>query len=109
MSEDVARAVVESAEATGLHAPVPTLILELQTLLGGMAANAIAATKRGRTPFRPDEAWASRLGDLAFGVYLIADQSGVDLDTAVLRRAESLKRQAQAAAKDDRGWPFEEH
>lgn len=106
---DLSRAVVESAEAAGLHAPVPTLILELQTLVGAMAANAIGATNRGRTPFRPDEQWSSRLGDLAYGVFLIADQSGVDLDSAVLRRADLLHRQAQArAAQEQAGWPFEE-
>ncbi|MGH8863018.1 MAG: hypothetical protein ACRDVG_17570 [Jatrophihabitantaceae bacterium] len=83
MSADLSHTVARSADAAELHAPVPTLLLELQTLLGTLAANVAAQTNRGRKPFRPGPDWAPRLGELAYGVYLLADQTGVDVDKAV--------------------------
>jgi hypothetical protein len=104
------QAVAVSGDAADLHAPVPTLLLELQTLVGSMTASVNRATDRGRRPFRPPPEWASLLGDLAYGVYLLADQSGVDVDSAVRRTAANLHQQgAQARAADAQGWPFEAH
>lgn len=100
--------VARSADAAGLHAPVPTLLLELQTLLGALSANVTAATDRGRRPFRPGSDWAPRLGELAYGVYLLADQTAVDVPEIVTATAKRLADQAeQARAREQSGWPFE--
>ncbi|WP_375493792.1 hypothetical protein [uncultured Jatrophihabitans sp.] len=100
--------VARSADAAELHATAPTLLLELQTLLGAMAATATAGTERGRRPFRPTADWSQQLGELAYGVYLLADQTGVELDDVVSTTARrTAERGARAKAADEQGWPFE--
>lgn len=105
---DVQQTVGRSADAADLHATAPALLLELQTGVGGLAAAASSGTARGRRPFRPDAEWERRLAEVAFGVYLLADQTGVQLDRAVLALAESVRRGAQAraaTAPPDDDWP----
>jgi hypothetical protein len=102
---DLSQAVAHSADAADLHAPVPTLLLELQTLLGTLAATVAAETNRGRKPFRPGADWAQRLGELGYGIYLLADQTGVDLGAAVAATAHRVRGAArpgtEPVARDD--------
>lgn len=108
MTGDLQARVAQSADLAELHAPVPTLLLELQTLLGALSATVTAATDRGRRPFRPGHDWANRLGELAYGVFLLADQSGVNVAEAVELTAQHLELRGQAAkAESEHGWPFE--
>ena len=108
MTGDLQARVAQSADLAELHAPVPTLLLELQTLLGALSATVTAATDRGRRPFRPDHDWGNRLGELAYGVFLLADQSGVNVAEAVELTAQHLELRGQAAkAESEHGWPFE--
>jgi len=105
---DVQQVVAQSADAADLHAPVPTLLLEVQTLLGSLSATVTTITDRGRRPFRPPPDWPTRLGELAYGVYLLADQTGVDVTQVVTKTADNLHAHArQLQAGDERGWPFE--
>jgi hypothetical protein len=104
---DLQARVAQSADVAELHAPVPTLLLELQTLLGALSATVTAGTDRGRRPFRPDQDWANRLGELAYGVFSLADQTAVDLANAVELTAQHLELRGQAAkAQSEEGWPF---
>lgn len=105
---DLQQVVAQSADAADMHGTVPTLLLELQTLLGSLTATVTASTDRGRRPFRPGPDWPARLGDLAYGVYLLADQTGVDVAQAVASTAGQLTVRAQQAAQQAQtGWPFE--
>lgn len=97
MSGELSQAVARSADAAELHAPVPTLLLELQTLLGALSATVAAETNRGRKPFRPGPEWPQRLGELAYGVYLLADQTGVDVDLSVAQTADRVGANARPA------------
>ncbi len=107
MNIDLQQAVAESADAADLHATVPTLLLELQTLLGALTATVTTGTERGRRPFRPGPDWPMRLGELAYGVYLLADQTGVDVAQAVTSTAGQLwQRAQQVQAGSNGGWPF---
>ncbi len=102
------QAVARSSDAAELHASVQTLLLESQTGLGALAAAVTASTERGRRPFRPDAEWASRLGEVAYGLFLLADQSGVDLEDAVLLTSRHIQARGQRAQDDDdTSWPFE--
>lgn len=104
---DVQARVAQSADAADLHATVPTLLLELQSLLGTLTATVTTETDRGRRPYRPGPNWNHRLGELAYGVYLLADQTGVDVANAVELTAQQLEmRGRQAKAADQHGWPF---
>jgi hypothetical protein len=88
---DLHQVVNASADAADLHAPVPTLLLELQTLLGNLSASVSRATNRGRGPFRPTNEWTTQVGELAFLVYVLADQSGIDLNSVVPVVAKELE------------------
>jgi len=103
--------VASSADAADMHATVPTLLLELQTLLGSLTATVNASTARGRRPYRPGPDWPARLGDLAYGVYLLADQTGVDVERLVRQTSDNLRSQraGRAGAGEAAGWPFEAH
>jgi hypothetical protein len=106
---DLQARVAYTADIAQLHAPVPTLLLELQSLLGALSATVTNETERGRRPFRPGPQWSQRLGELAYGVYLLADQTGVGVAEAVEVTAQHLEmRGRQAKAADEHGWPFEE-
>lgn len=107
MSSELSRLVAHSADAAELHAPVPTLLLELQTLLGTLASTVSTETNRGRKPFRPGPDWPMRLGELGYGVFLLADQTGVDLPAAVAATAQGVSAHGQQRlATDD--WPLPE-
>jgi hypothetical protein len=99
--------VARSADAAGLHASVSTLLLELLSELGALASTATAATERGRGPFRPRPSWAGQLGQLGYRVYLLADQTGIDLAAEVREVAESTYRNASDAQEEETGWPFD--
>jgi hypothetical protein len=101
VSDDLSQAVAHSADAAELHAPVPTLLLELQTVLGTLAATVASETARGRKPFRPGPDWAGRLGELAYGVYLLADQTGVDVAQVVAATAHRVAGNARPAPHND--------
>src|ERR1700759_5508811 len=98
MTGELTQAVARSADAAELHAPVPTLLLELQTLLGTLTATVAAETNRGRKPFRPGPDWPQRLGELAYGVYLLADQTGVQVGDVVVETANRIATNARPAA-----------
>ena len=108
MSSELSRAVAHSADTAELHAPVPALLLELQTLLGTLAATVTRETERGRRPFRPGPDWPMRLGELGYGVYLLADQTGVDLEQAVGGTAHGISARAPQPAPADQSWPLPE-
>jgi hypothetical protein len=101
--------VAETADRLGLHATPATLLLDLQARVGALADDVIRATEHGRRPFRPSREWEVLLGDLAFALVTLADQTGVDTDRAVRVAADRLYRsamgrqQAQPAAES---WPF---
>ncbi|HEU5008386.1 MAG TPA: hypothetical protein VFT67_15530 [Jatrophihabitantaceae bacterium] len=107
--ESLTEVVTRTADAAELHAPVPTLLLELQSLLGLLTATVTDATDRGRRPFRPTPDWPDRFGDLAYAVYLLADQSGVDVDAAVRAAAANVQHRLQRGAQQapsQADWPF---
>ena len=102
---EIQQLVAQSSDAADLHATAPALLLELQTQLGILAATATRATERGRRPFRPTGDWASRLGELAYGIYLLADQTGVDIGSEIATVALLQQRRAeQNSAEAD--WPL---
>jgi hypothetical protein len=108
VSSELQNRVAQSGDVADLHATVPVLMLELQSLLGALAATVTGASDRGRLPFRADQEWQNRLGEFAYGVYLLADQTGVDLAEAVELTAQHLETRGRAAQKQsEQGWPFE--
>ena len=47
------------------------------------------------------------MGELAYGIYLLADQSGVNVEEAVTATANNLHRQGQQAQSgSETDWPF---
>ena len=98
--------VAEATDNAGLGATATELLLELQFRLGSLAAVASDSTGRGRRPFRPDDSWHLALSRMAFDLYVLADQTGVDLDVAVRTIAAQADQMAAEAAVDNSEWPF---
>lgn len=107
---DLPAAVAHAVDQAALGASAPALLLEAQANLGLLAARAGQLTNRGVRPFRPDGEWAHALGQLAFTIYNLADQTGVELDGAIRVIAAEHVARAAAAQRDDAagGWPFAE-
>lgn len=106
-SRDLISAVTIAADEAQLHAPAPTMLLEVLTLLGELAAAATAATEHGRRPFRADPQWDAALGALGFAIYNLADQTGVDIASAILSHAAQLGQRAADRSRDEpAAWPF---
>lgn len=91
---DLQANIAQVADRLGLHATAPVLTLGLVTDVGRLADEALAATSFGRRPFRPTDAWAQRLAEVAFTMINLADQTGVDLDAAL--RATLARYQASS-------------
>lgn len=81
--DDLQAVVARAADRTGSHSTAPALLLQTSTALGRLAELANAATEGGRRPFRVPQDWQPALSELAYLVYLLADQTGVDIDSAV--------------------------
>lgn len=104
--------VAETADRLGLHAPPATLLLDLQARVGALADEVVRATEHGRRPFRPTRDWEVLLGDVAFALVTLADQTGVDTDRAlrvaadVMYRSAMSQQRAQAPSAAPEPWPF---
>jgi hypothetical protein len=109
---DLQRLVAETSDRIGMHSTVSTLMLDLDARLGGLAAEVLRASQQGRRPFRPPPGWDVLLGELAFSLINMADQTGVDIDRAVRVAADRLYRAgmqsgpAQQSRAGGDGWPL---
>jgi hypothetical protein len=103
---ELQRIVTETADRLSLHATAPTVLLELQVRLGALAAEVLHATENGRRPYRPTAGLEPALGEAAFALLNLADQTGVDLDRAVRVAVDRLYRSGYAQQQADAGWPF---
>ena len=83
MVTDLQASVATAADVAEAHATAPALLLQLQTALGGMAASATEATENGRRPFRVPHDWDIQLGKFGYLAYLLADQTGINLEAAI--------------------------
>ena len=100
--------VAETGDRLGLHATPATLVLDLQVRVGALADEVVRATERGRRPFRPTRDWEVLLGDVAFALITVADQTGVDAGRAVQVAADRMYRSAMAQQQQPAAepWPF---
>ncbi|MEO7261451.1 MAG: hypothetical protein ABI047_09380 [Jatrophihabitantaceae bacterium] len=95
---DLQATVARAADLAGSHSTAPALLLQAAAALGKLAELTNASTDGGRRPFRIPVDWQPRLSELAHLVYLLADQTSVDLDATV----RSLAYQVSADAADQR-------
>jgi hypothetical protein len=103
---ELQRIVADTADRLSLHATAPTMLLDLQGRLGALAAEILHATENGRRPYRPTSNWEPALGELAFALLNLADQTGVDLDRAVRVAVDRLYRTGLAQQRTETSWPF---
>jgi hypothetical protein len=93
---DLQATVARAADEAGSHSTAPALLLQTAAALGRLAELASAATEGGRRPFRIPPGWQPELSGLAHLVYLLADQTAVDIDATV----RALAGQVSDAAPD---------
>ncbi len=97
--DDLQGTVARAADHAGSHSTAPALLLQAAAALGRLAELTNTATDGGRRPFRIPATWQPQLSELAYLVYLLADQTAVDIDATV----RSLAYQVSADAADRRG------
>jgi hypothetical protein len=100
--DDLQATVARAADQAGSHSTAPALLLQAAAALGKLAELANAATEGGRRPFRIPPDWQPELSRLAYLVYLLADQTAVDIDATVrsLARGVIEVSQVRDAATD---------
>jgi hypothetical protein len=106
---DLQSEVAAAADRAEAHSTAPALLLQTQSALGRLSASADAATEGGRRPYRVPSDWSQKLGELAYLVYLLADQTGVSVEDSVRSiaarvSADAARRSAQVAADDSKSW-----
>jgi hypothetical protein len=75
------------------------LLLQVQSALGRLAGEADQVTEGGRRPYRVSAPWAGKLAELAYLVYMLADQTAVSVEAevrAVAARVDSEETARQA-------------
>jgi len=104
---DLQAVVASAADMAEAHSTAPALLLQAMTSLGRLSDLANTATAGGRRPFRIPHEWSEQLSELAYLVYLLADQTAVDVDTSVRSIAATVTAQAvqnRAAARTADSW-----
>jgi hypothetical protein len=91
---DLQDTVARAADQAGSHSTAPALLLQAAAALGKLAELTNAATEGGRRPFRIPQSWQPGLSELAYLVYLLADQTAVDLDATVRSMAYQVSADA---------------
>ncbi len=81
--DDVQRKIRQLVDELGLEASPAHRLLDLTSEVGELAKEHLKATDYGRVEFRPDEAWASELGDVLFALGCLANATDVDLGSAL--------------------------
>jgi hypothetical protein len=107
--DDLQTIVARAADRAGSHSTAPALLLQAAAALGKLAELTNAATEGGRRPFRIPPAWQPQLSELAYLVYLLGDQTTVDIDATVRAMAYQVSanadRSGQAAGhREDSHW-----
>jgi hypothetical protein len=106
---DLQATVARAADLAGSHSTAPALLLQASAALGKLAELTNAATEGGRRPFRIPSAWQPQLSELAYLVYLLADQTTVDIDASVRSIAyqvgvDAADLRERARAGQDNHW-----
>ncbi|MDQ1721708.1 MAG: hypothetical protein QOI26_1442 [Pseudonocardiales bacterium] len=106
---DLQATVARAADQAGSHSTAPALVLQAAAALGKLADLTNAATDGGRRPFRIPQDWQPQLSELAHVVYLLADQTAVDIDATVRSlayqvSADAAKLRGQAADQREDSW-----
>lgn len=96
---DLQATVARAADHAGSHSTAPALLLQAAAALGKLAELTNTATDGGRRPFRIPPTWQPQLSELAYLVYLLADQTAVDIDATV----RALAYQVSADVPELRG------
>ncbi|MEO7262732.1 MAG: hypothetical protein ABI047_15965 [Jatrophihabitantaceae bacterium] len=91
---DLQAAVARAADLAGAHSTAPALVLQAGAALGKLAELTNAATDGGRRPFRIPQSWQPQLAELAYLVYLLADQTTVDIEATVRSLAYQVSTNA---------------
>jgi NTP pyrophosphatase (non-canonical NTP hydrolase) len=101
--KDAQRRVAEFVHAHDLSAGVETRLLDLVAEMGELAKEGLKGTDYGSVTMLPDSEWSSEMGDMIYSLLALANETGVDLETAL---ASALtKYRARIAERSDPGSP----
>ena len=100
---ELQRVVREFTEKAGIEAALPSRLLDLTSEVGELAKELLCGTAYGKQEFKPTAGWSDELGDVAFVLFVLAAQSGVDLETATQRSMAKYKMRLGRSGTADSG------
>jgi len=86
------RTVATFVEEAGIEAPVEARLLDLISEVGELSKESLEATSYGRDSFRPPDGWAGEMGDVLFALVCLANDTGVDLESALDGALDKYRR-----------------
>jgi NTP pyrophosphatase (non-canonical NTP hydrolase) len=101
--QELQKHVQDFVTAHDLETDVSFRLLDWVSEVGEVAKEALLSTNYGRTAFRSTDDWAGELGDAFFSLICVANATGVDLETALLRAL--AKYEARLETRQDTGSP----
>lgn len=99
--KDAQRRVAEFAHAHDLSAGVETRLLDLVSELGELAKEGLKGTDYGSIAMLPTSEWSSEMGDVIYSLVALANETGVDLDSAL--DSALTKYRTRIAERDEPG------
>lgn len=89
---DTQKIVLDFNKKHNLHMDAVLRLLDLQTELGELSKEHLKLTDYGRSNFTKGPEWKAELGDLAYSLLALANETEVDIDEAL---DETLVKYAQ--------------
>ena len=86
------RTVASFVGRARISAPAEARLLDLVSEVGELSKEVLKATNYGRAPFRPPESWAGEMGDVLFALVCLANDTGVDLASALDGALDKYRR-----------------
>ena len=99
--KDAQRQVAEFVHAHDLSAGVETRILDLVSEMGELAKEGLRGSDYGSVAMLPTSEWSSEMGDMIYSLLALANETGVDLETAL--ESALAKYRARIAERGDPG------
>ena len=99
--KEAQRQVAEFVYAHDLSAGVETRLLDLVSEIGELAKEGLKGSDYGSVAMLPGSEWSSEMGDVIYSILALANETGVDLETAL--EPALAKYRSRIVERDDPG------
>ena len=98
---EMQRRVADFVFGKGLEAGVETRLLDLVSEIGELAKEGLKGSDYGSVTMLATSEWSSEMGDVLYSLIVLANDTGVDLESAL--DSSLAKYRARIADNDDPG------